>query len=208
MANQYQIIDESKWERRMHCEMFRNCVEPAFCITFETEITRFKKKVQEQGLSFSLAMVYAVCKCANSVEALRYRFLDGEIVLYDTIDTAFTYLNKETNLFKIVRVPFIDDLSDYVELAQKTAEEQTEYFTGPLETDVFRCSALPWFTYTHVSHTVSGEKDNAIPLFNWGKYYEKDGALWMPMSIQAHHSFVDGLHMGQFAAAIENYMNG
>ena len=33
---------------------------------------------------------------------------------------------------------------------------------------------MPWVTYTHISHTNSGKKDNATPLFDWGKYYEKD----------------------------------
>ena len=107
-----------------------------------------------------MAMVYAVCKCANEIEAFRYRFVDGQIVLFDRIDTAFTYLNKETELFKVVNVPFIDDLEEYCGVALRTAEEQKEYFTGPLGNDVFQCSPMPWVTYTHISHTNSGKKDN------------------------------------------------
>lgn len=207
MANQYKVIDESKWERAMHCMVFRNSVEPAFCVTFEADVTGFKNMIKGKGLSFTLAFVHAVCKCANEVEALRYRFLDDKIVLYDRIDTAFTYLNKDTGLFKVVNVPFVEDLEEYVRIAGKTAEEQKEYFTGPLGNDVFQCSPMPWVTYTHISHTNSGKKDNATPLFDWGKYYEKDGRVMMPVSIQAHHSFVDGLHIGQFADALQNYLN-
>ena len=207
MANQYKVIDESKWERAMHCMVFRNSIEPAFCVTFEADVTAFKNMVKEKGLSFTLAFVHAVCKCANEVEALRYRFLDDKIVLYDRIDTAFTYLNKDTGLFKVVNVPFVEDLEEYVRIAGKTAEEQKEYFTGPLGNDVFQCSPMPWVTYTHISHTNSGKKDNATPLFDWGKNYEKDGRVMMPVSIQAHHSFVDGLHIGQFADALQNYLN-
>ena len=51
-----------------------------------------------------MAMVYAVCKCANEIEEFRYRFLDGKIVLYDRIDTAFTYLNKSTNQYRYRRI--------------------------------------------------------------------------------------------------------
>ena len=47
-----------------------------------------------------MAMVYAVCKCANEIETFRYRFLDGKIVLFDRIDTAFTYLNPESRAFQ------------------------------------------------------------------------------------------------------------
>ena len=191
----------------MHCMVFRNSVEPAFCVTFEADITKFKKKVKEESLSFTLAMVYTICKCANEVEALRYRFLDGKVVLYERIDTAFTYLNKDTELFKVVNVPFIDNLPEYVTLASKTAEEQQDYFTAPLGNDVFQCSPMPWVTYTHISHTNSGKKDNATPLFDWGKYYEKDERVLIPISIQAHHSFVDGIHIGQFVDALQKFFN-
>ncbi|MDO5784906.1 MAG: CatA-like O-acetyltransferase [Eubacteriales bacterium] len=207
MANNYQVVDEKHWERAMHCMVFRNSVEPAFCVTFEVDITNFKRKTKEQGLSFTMAMVYAVCKCANEIEAFRYRFLDGQIVLFDHIDTAFTYLNRETELFKVVTVPMIDGIKEYVALAVKTAEEQKEYFTGPLGNDVFQCSPMPWVTYTHISHTNAGRKDNATPLFDWGKYHEKDGKVGMPVSVQAHHSFVDGLHIGQFAERLQKYFD-
>ena len=207
MANSYQIVDVKTWERATHCMVFRNSVEPAFCVTFEADITNFRQKVKSEGISFTLAMVYAVCKCANEIEALRYRFLDGKIVLYEKIDTAFTYLNKKTGLFKVVNVPFMNDFSDYVKLAAKTAEEQKEYFTGPLGNDVFQCSPMPWVKYTHISHTNSGKKDNATPLFDWGKYYEKDGRVVIPVSVQAHHSFVDGIHIGQFVDMLQKYFD-
>lgn len=207
MSNQYKVIDETTWPRAMHCMVFRNSVEPAFCVTFEADITAFKQKIKELDLSFTMAMVYAVCKCANELEAFRYRFLDGQVVLFDQIDTAFTYLNKETSLFKVVEVPFVDDMASYCKLALHTAKMQKEYFTGPLGNDVFQCSPMPWVSYTHISHTISGKKDVATPLFDWGKYYEKDGKIMIPISVQAHHSFVDGLHIGQFVDTIQNFFD-
>ena len=207
MNNTYKVIDESKWERAMHCKIFRNSVEPAFCVTFEVDITNFLSKIKEQNMSFTLAMVYAVCKCANEIEEFRYRFLDDKIVLFDKIDTAFTYLNKDTELFKVVNVPLKDNVSEYVELASKIANEQKEYFTGPLGNDVFQCSPMPWITYTHISHTNSGKKDNATPLFDWGKYQERNGRVIMPLSVQVHHSFVDGIHVGKFADKLQKFLN-
>lgn len=207
MQNHYKVIDELSWDRAMHCMIFRNSVEPCFCLTFEADITQYRKYVKEQGLSFTMAMVYAVCKCANEIEAFRYRFEDGKIVLYDKIDTAFTYLNQETGLFKVVNVPFMGELTEYCMTAKKTAEEQLAYFTGPLGNDVFQCSPMPWVTYTHISHTNSGKKDNATPLFDWGKYYDKDGKIIIPISVQAHHSFVDGLHVGQFVEQLQCFFN-
>lgn len=206
MTNSYRIINEATWERAMHCMVFRNSVEPAFCVTFEADVTELKKYVKDNNISFTLAMVYAVCRCANQIEAFRYRFVDGKIVLFDNIDTAFTYLNKKTNLFKVVSVPMMGDLKEYCINAKKIADEQEEYFMGSLGNDVFQCSPMPWVTYTHISHTNSGKKDNATPLFDWGKYYVKDGRIMMPISVQAHHSFVDGIHIGEYVDLLEKYL--
>lgn len=67
MANKYEIIDEKNWNRAMHCAIFRNSIDPAFCVTFEIDITNFLAKVRKKNLSFTLSMVYAVCKCANEI---------------------------------------------------------------------------------------------------------------------------------------------
>ena len=116
------------------------------------------------------------------------------------------YVSPEEKLERELK-DCIDDLKEYCELASKTANEQKEYFTGPLENDVFQCSPMPWVTYTHISHTNFGKKDNATPLFDWGKYYEKDGKVMIPISVQAHHSFVDGLHIGLFVEQLQKFLN-
>ena len=205
--NNYKIIDQDTWKRATHCAVFRNCVEPAFGLTFDLDITAFYSKIKQKNLSFTFAMIYAVAKCANQIEEFRYRFLDGQVVLFDKIDTAFTYLNKQTELFKVVNVPFAGNMEEYCQTAKQAAEEQKVYFTGPLGNDVFQFSPMPWVTYTHISHTNSGKKDNATPLFDWGKFYERDGKLWLPFSVQAHHSFVDGLHIGKLAEKLQSLLN-
>lgn len=207
MANNFSVIDETNWKRAMHCMIFRNSIEPAFCVTMELDITNFLSKIKEEQYSFSMAMIYVVSKCANEIEEFRYRFVDEKVVLFDKIDTAFTYLNRETELFKVVNVPMKATMQEYVTEATKIAEEQKEYFTGPLGNDVFQFSPIPWISYTHISHTNLGKKDNATPLIDWGKYFERDGKILLPFSVQAHHSFVDGLHIGKLAEAVQNYLN-
>ena len=93
MANSYQIINEKTWERAMHCAVFRNSVEPAFCVTFTADITNFKRMVKEEGLSFTMAMVYAVCRCANDIEAFRYRFVDGKVLIPVSVQAHHSFVD-------------------------------------------------------------------------------------------------------------------
>ena len=202
-----QFIDVSTWNRAMHCEIFRNSVQPQYCVTFDLDVTNFLSKVKERDYSFTFSFVYAVTKCANEIEAFRCRFVDGRPAVFETINTSFTYLNKDTELFKVVNVPMQDKIEDYVALAKKTEEQQTAYFTAPMANDIYQFSPFPWVSYTHISHTDSGKKDNATPLFDWGKFYERDGRILMPFSVQVHHSFVDGVHIGKLAEKLQDYLD-
>lgn len=207
MPGAYKVIDESGWKRAVHCAVFRDYVEPQYCLTLELDVTNFLRWTRREGLSFSMALIHAVTKCANGIEEFRYRFLDGQVVLYDTIDTAFTWMEPETELFKVVNVEMRDSPADYVAAAERAAREQEDYFTGPLGNDIFQFSPLPWVAYTHVSHTISGRKDNATPLFDWGKYFTREGKTLLPFSVQVHHSFVDGIHIGKLADSLQQYLD-
>lgn len=207
MGNDYIVIDEKNWKRTIHCNVFRNSIEPAFCVSLELDITHFLHRIREEKYSFTMSLIYVVSKCANEIEEFRYRFVEGQVVQFNKIDTAFTYLNQETELFKVVDVPMKDTMEEYVLEAIKTAKEQEDYFTGPLGNDIFMFSPIPWISYTHISHTNSGKKDNATPLFDWGKYFERDGKIVLPFSVQAHHSFVDGLHVGKLVHLVQKYLN-
>ena len=49
-------------------------------------------------------------------------------------------------------------------------------------------------------------KNNTTPLLDWGKYWEKDVRIMVPISVQTHYSFIDGIHIGEFADSLEKYL--
>lgn len=201
-------IDVETWDRAIHYKIFKDNVQPHYCITFNLDITKFLPKIREKGFSFTFSFIYAVTKCANQVEQFRCRFLDGKPVIYDTIDTSFNYLNKETELFKSINVPMQDSMEEYVALAKQTEENQKDYFVfGGRKNNIYQFSPIPWISFTNISHTESGEKSNATPVFNWGKYYESEGKILLPFSVKVHHSFVDGVHVGKFAKILQEYLD-
>jgi len=204
--NNYQIIDINTWERADHFNLFKNFALPQIGITTELDITNFRRKTKENAWSFSFAFIHLVAKCANEIKNFRYRFYHGDAVHYNKINTTFTYMNHDTNLFKIVSVETTDNINNYINKAIETAKNQDEYLTT-LPNNTYLFSALPWLTYTHLSSTCSGNKEDATPKFHWGKYFERDGKLFMPFSIHAHHAFVDGLHIGKLVQRIQEDIN-
>lgn len=60
--------------------------------------------------------------------------------------------------------------------------------------------------YTYFTYQFRKERE-CNSSFDWGKYYEKNGEIILPVSVQAHHSFVDGLHIGQFVDKLQKFFD-
>jgi Chloramphenicol O-acetyltransferase len=100
-----------------------------------------------------------------------------------------------------------DTIEKFVQLAIVMAENQKEHFTGPVENGVYQLSALPWITFTHISHTDFGNREKAQPIFDWGKYHEREGKLMMPFAVQVRHTFVDGIRIGKLVDKLQSYLD-
>lgn len=205
-----QIIDLETWDRKEHYQFFRGAAYAHYHIGADLDITHFKNKIKTQGLPFSFAMTYAATAAMNMVEAFRYRIHAGEVVLYDVIQPAFTYVAPDKKYFKFIVTDLSDNLAAYVAEARCKALAQAEYFVAAemrSRDDFVFISSIPKVSFTHLSHTVSANKDDAVPRLSWGKYYERDGRLLLPLNVQAHHAFVDGDHMGDYMEALQQYLD-
>ena len=124
-------------------------------------------------------------------------------MIYEKVNTSFTYLEQETELFKVVNVEMQDTMEAYVTLAERIEKEQSVYFTGPMGDDIFQFSPFPWVSFTHISHTDSGNRDQATPLFDWGNFMSGRERSCCLFSVQVHHSFVDGIHIGKLSQHLQ-----
>lgn len=68
------------------------------------------------------ALTYFSIKAANDVEAFRYRYMDAKVVLFDKLDTGFSFLRNELKHFKIFGVPLTDTVEEYLVAAKKAME--------------------------------------------------------------------------------------
>lgn len=205
--NHYEVVDINSLKRKMHIQIFKDYLEPNFCISLKFDITQFLFEVKRKDFSFTLALIYLITETLNDIEAFRYRFLNDQVVLFDKLDTSFTYIEDNDDLFKVINAPITENIESYIENSTNIIKIQKDYFTGPLGIDIVQFSPLPWLEYTHVSHTISGRGNNSTPLVDWGKYYKVNERIYLPLSIQAHHSFVDGIHVAEFSKKLQEKLN-
>lgn len=202
------IIDIDNWDRKEHYLFFSRADYPHYNIGTDLDITHFKSKIKEQGLAFSFALTYAVTTVMNRIEAFRYRIHKDGVIMHDSLNPSFTYLAPNKKYFKIVTIDMVEDIANFTRLAQEKALNQQEYFGDTQgRSDLVYISSIPKVSFTHLSHTISLNKNDAFPRVSWGKYFEKDNRLMLPLNLQVHHGFVDGDHVGMYITALQEYFD-
>lgn len=194
-------IDMDLWDRKEHFNFFLNSDLPFYNINFNVDVTGLQELCKKQNISVNSALIYATVKALNQIENFLLRLENGAVVKYSNIDPSFTYIRKGEELFRLITLPFQENLCAFNNAVKSAIAESNKYFDiGMLKerSNFVFISALPWIPFTGVDHTQSLNKQDAIPRITWGKIHELNGKTVLPYNIQVNHIFIDGLHVGKF----------
>jgi chloramphenicol O-acetyltransferase type A len=208
--NGMQYIDLNTWKRKEHFNFFYRMDYPQFNICANIDVTKFLDFVKTKRLSFYYAMIYLTTQVVNEIINFRYRIREGQVVLHDKIHPSFTDMGKEDDLFRIVTVELSDDLFEFVRNAESKSQNQKEFFSFEDHVDrddLIYITCIPWVSFTHLSHTISLNRDDSVPRISWGKYYSQTNRILLPFSVQVHHALVDGVHVGEYFTRLQKLLD-
>lgn len=205
-------IDIENWNRKDHFNFFYKMDYPQYNICMDIDVTHFVSFCKKENLSFYYSMIYAVTKTANGLENFKYRIRDGKVVLHDSIHPSFTEMDRNVSeeLFKMLTVDMTENISDFVQAAEKENAGQKTYFDPKKLTgrdDLIYITCIPWISFTHLSHTISMNRNDAVPRISWGKYYRNGDKILLPFSVQVHHALADGIHVGRYVEKLQEYLD-
>jgi chloramphenicol O-acetyltransferase type A len=206
----YRKLEIDSWNRKSQFEFFRNYDNPFFNICSEVNVQKLYEFTERNNLSFFITSLYLSLKAANEIEEFRYRILDGEVVVYDYVNAGSTVLNND-DTFSFCYFDYLPDLQKFHDAASKLIKECTTQGSDldprKKELNMIHYSIIPWVSFTSISHPRKFNTDDTIPKIVFGKYYKKNGSLMMPISVEVHHSLMDGLHVGRYLGLLQSLYN-
>lgn len=202
-------IDLRTWRRRRHFELFSTFNHPHFDMCANLELTAFRQRVRDSGISFTIAFVYVIARAANAVPEFRLRIRAGTVVEHDLVSPSFTVL-VDDDLFSFCTVPYCEAFTDFAGRAAAmiahVKQHPTLEETEPGQDDLLFMTALPWVSFTSFTHPMQLHPADSVPRFAWGKIFQEGRRLKIPLSVQGHHALMDGIHMAKFYARVEDYL--
>lgn len=208
MSN-YKVIDLKTWNRKDTFEFFKDFDIPHYNVTVNVDVTNLKAFCKKHNYSFFIASIFYSQQALQQVENFRMRLVDGEIRCFDTLKAGSTILLKN-NTFGF---NYFEETNHFEEFHTKAAisimetRNNPEFIPREGGQHMVYYSVTPWFSFTSFQHARKFDKNDTIPRIVFGKYFEQNGKLLMPVSVEAHHSLVDGYHVGLYYQALEQIFN-
>ena len=201
-------IDLQTWSRREHFKFFNSFDHPHFSLCANVDLSQFHPYIKQNGISFSVAVVYMITRTANAIPEFRYRIRPGAVIEHELVHPSYTLLIKE-DLFGFCTLEFTENFPVFARNAADQiayVKEHPNLENTPGKDDLLFMTALPWVSFTSFMHPMNLQPADSVPRFAWGKYFEEGGVLKMPLGVQVHHALLDGIHVGRFYEQMQEFL--
>lgn len=173
------------------------------------ECTAGLEKAKANQDSIFAWYLFNAMKAANEVKEFRYRIEGEEVYEYDIVHASPT-ISREDGTFGFAQMNFVDDFGQFQNELSREIERVRKLsglFTAEERPDVIHYSALPWFSFTGLSHPRNFGDGDSIPKISFGKIFEQDHKSFLPLSVQVHHGLIDGYHVSRFVEVFQGLLN-
>lgn len=199
------LIDIENWKRKDHYYYFRQLDYPHFNICGNLDITKFHRYSKENNLPFFISVLYTSSKTANSIKEFRMRIRKDQVVEHETVHPSFTAMIEE-EVFSFCTVNYTENFEEFrTDTAKEIAKVKNSIYikdeTG--RDDLLYITSIPWISFTNITHPIQMNPVDSIPRISWGKYFEDNGKIKLPMSVQVHHALMDGIHVGKYFTVLQ-----
>lgn len=200
-------LDLTTWNRREHFEFFSQLDEPFHGINVNLDCTLAYHYCKDHQHSFFLYYLYHILKAVQQTDAMRYRIEDGQVFDYQIIHANAT-VQRADHTFGFCPIYFDADFTAFAAGA-RLAMDKIKNGSGLCfndecaREDVIHFSAIPWISFTGLTHARMYDRKDSVPKISVGKFFKQDQRLMLPIATFAHHGLVDAYHVHQFLDTLQ-----
>ena len=196
----FKELDVENWARKTTYEFFKDYEDPFFNFSANLDVGNLYRFCKQNGLAFSLTILYYSLLAANEIREFRIRLQDDKLVEFDVIHATQTILNDDET-FSFAYFELKPDVFEFNVAGKIALEKYQALKTFDVESDrvdLIYHSVIPWVSFTSFKHASRLDKSQTVPRIVFGKMFSEGDAKKMPLSVEANHTIMDGFHVGKF----------
>lgn len=202
-------IDIATWERKEVFEFFSGFSDPYFGLTAPVDVTKMMKHAKKEGKSVFALYLHACMKAINSIENFKYRVIDNQVHVFETINASTTIL-RENKTFGFSFIHFDSNFEAFqknIHAEKERIQNSTNLFPPVNSLDCVYCSAIPWVNFTGHKEPVLGKEMETVPKLAYSKITKENGKYSMTVSLDVNHALIDGYHASLFFTRFQEFLD-
>ena len=201
------IIDPKETTRAMAFELWMKAPNPMVTFFKTLDVTNLIQVSRRRGLKFNMLLNWCIGKAAAGVKEFYMLPVGDQLIAYDSI-AVNTIVKNHTGEVSSCDILFTEDLDgfnrEYLEHTARVAQTCVDRDLSE-NSMVIGTSAI---VDTEIDGAVgmnSGIFNN--PFIIWGRYRRRFLRYTLPISLQFHHTQMDGAHAGRFLERVQQEIN-
>lgn len=198
----------STWPRAEHFRYYTDTVRTRYNLNAEIDITALHRRVKDRRLRFYPTVLWMVMRVVNDTMELRMTTdSDGNPGYWEYCVPSYTIFHADDHTFSDIWSEWSDDFPTFYAQA---VEDMTRYadVKGIKAKDgrgdnFVSLSMEPWLSFTGYALDVYTAPQMLFPIFVMGKWFERGGRRYMPLSLSINHAAADGWHSAKALRDIE-----
>lgn len=200
-------IDFDSWKRT---EIFNHYMKQntSFSITTEIDISVLYRTIKQKEYRFYPAFIFLVTSVINSNTAFRTGYnSEGDLGYWDRLEPLYTIFDSVSESFSGIWTTGKNGFKEFYDSYLSDIENYTGsgklFPKTPIPENTFSLSMIPWTSFTGFNLNINNNSRYLLPIVTAGKFIRKDNSIYLPLSLQIHHSVSDGYHAGLFMNSVQ-----
>ena len=196
-------INPNETSRAQAFELWMKAPNPMVTFFKTIDVTRIVKVSRKRGYKFNMLLDYCIGRAASTVKEFYLLPVGDKLMQYDLIAVNTIVKNKDGEVSSC-DILYTESMEEFNrQYLEHTAQVAATCQDRDLSDDcmVIGTSAIIDTKIDGVVGMNSGIFNN--PFLIWGRYRKKWFRYELPISLQFHHTQMDGAHAGRFLANLQ-----
>ena len=200
-------INPNETSRAQAFELWMKAPNPMVTFFKTIDVTRIVKVSSKRGYKFNMLLDYCIGRAASTVKEFYLLPVGDKLMQYDLIAVNTIVKNKDGEVSSC-DILYTESLEEFnLQYLEHTAQVAETCQDRDLSDD---CMVIG------TSAIIDTEIDGAVgmnsgifnnPFLIWGRYRKKWFRYELPISLQFHHTQMDGAHAGRFLQRLQIEIN-
>lgn len=204
-------IDIDTWHRKPYFEYYRNFLKTKYTVSIKIDITALHSLYKEKGYKFYPTFIYVVMKAINNSEAFRTVFYKGQLGQWNFMQPSFTIFHRDDQTFSDLWSEYHEDFKTFHKVINSDIEKYKDVkgikIRDHQPPNFIPISCVPWISFESISQDTTVDNDFLNPIIRFGKFYEENNMVKIPLSIYVNHAIADGYHTSLFLNDVQDICN-